>query len=53
MTGKGIYYGEARGHTDCPCCGDGQTPESAKKTARQKGKKEIEERLREGSECQE
>jgi len=43
--GEGKYYGENRGHIDCPCCGDGQTPESAKKTARQKAKKEIETQL--------
>lgn len=40
MNGK--YYGEKRGHKDCPCCPDSQTPQSAKKTARQQGKKEIE-----------
>jgi len=43
--GKGKYYGENRGHMDCPCCQDSQTPASAKKTARQKAKKEIETEL--------
>ena len=45
--GKGKYYGEKRGHRDCPCCSEGQTPESAKKTARQEAKKEIDELLKE------
>jgi len=44
MMGK--YYGENRGHTTCPCCKDGQTPMSAKKTARQRAKKEIDEQLK-------
>ncbi len=41
------YYGENRGHTDCPCCGDGQTPMSAKKTARRKAKEDIKRQVKE------
>ena len=41
----GKYYGITRGQRDCPCCPDSQTPQSAKKTARQNAKKEIEEEM--------
>ena len=45
----GKYYGQNRGQYNCPCCSDGQTPMSAKKTARRKAKEEIRKELKENA----